>query len=173
MSGVPPSGARSTRGFLPLAKPVTGLRPLGSRSLTLSSHPSSPPGRRYGEASLPRLPHILDRIKPPRTLIVLNEWGFEAVKARATFASILANRVVAAAQADGARIVTMPHLDDAEELDAIRARRGDGVTDARTDRSVLSAWLNRMEENFAPIADGSPKTDGRPILAGTGGRFLS
>src|SRR5271157_4104339 len=37
MSGVPPSGPRSTRGFPPLAKPVTGLRPLGSRSLTLSS----------------------------------------------------------------------------------------------------------------------------------------
>ena len=47
----------------------------------------------------------------------------------------------------------MPHLDDDEELDAIRAQRGDGVTDARTDRPVLSAWLNRMEENFAPVAD--------------------
>ena len=38
MSGVPPSGPRSTRGFPPLAKPVAGLRPLGSRSLTLSCH---------------------------------------------------------------------------------------------------------------------------------------
>jgi hypothetical protein len=37
--GRPPSGPRSTRGFPPLAKPVTGLRPLGSRSLTLSSRP--------------------------------------------------------------------------------------------------------------------------------------
>jgi hypothetical protein len=103
--------------------------------------------------SLPRLPYILDLIKPSRTLIVLNEWGFEAVKARAAFAPILANRVVAAAQADGARIVTMPHLDDAEELDAIRALRGDGAAGVMTDRPVLSAWLNRMEENFAPIAD--------------------
>ena len=51
MSGVPPSGPRSTRGFPPLAKPVAGLRPLGSRSLTLSSHPSSPPSRWYGEAT--------------------------------------------------------------------------------------------------------------------------
>src|SRR5208282_4917249 len=34
MSGVPPSGPRSTRGFQPLTKPVAGLRPLGSRSLT-------------------------------------------------------------------------------------------------------------------------------------------
>ena len=88
----------------------------------------------------PRIPYILDLIKPTRTLIVLNEWRFEADKARAAFAPILANRVLAAAQADGARIVTMPHLDDAEELDAIRALRGDGVTDARTDRPVLSAW---------------------------------
>src|SRR5208282_1479910 len=100
-----------------------------------------------------RIPYLLDLIKPPRTLIVLNEWGFEADKARAAFAPILANRVLAAAEADGARVVTMPHLDDAEELDAIRAQRGDGVTDARTDRPVLSAWLNRMEENFAPVAD--------------------
>jgi hypothetical protein len=102
--------------------------------------------------SLPRLPYILDLIKPPRTLIVLNEWGFEADQARAAFAPILANRVVAAAEADGARIVTMPHLDDAEVLDAIRALRRDGVTDALTDRPVLSAWLNRMDVNFAPIA---------------------
>jgi hypothetical protein len=46
----------------------------------------------------------------------------------------------------------MPHLDDAEALDAIRALRGDGVTGALTDRPVLSAWLNRMDVNFAPIA---------------------
>ena len=45
MSGVPPSGSRSTRGFPPLAKPVTGLRPLGSRSLTLGGEafPLPPP----------------------------------------------------------------------------------------------------------------------------------
>jgi hypothetical protein len=85
-------------------------------------------------------------------LIVLNEWGFEADKACAAFAPILANRVLTAAEADGARIVTMPHLDDAEALDAIRALRGDGVTGALTDRPVLSAWLNRMDVNFAPIA---------------------
>ena len=102
--------------------------------------------------SLPRIPYILDLIKPTHTLIVLNEWRFEADKARAAFAPILANRVLAAAEADGARIVTMPHLDDAEALDAIRALRGDGVTDALTDRPVLSAWLNRMDVNFAPIA---------------------
>jgi hypothetical protein len=103
--------------------------------------------------SLPRLPYVLDLIKPPRTVIVLNEWGFQGNKARAAFAPILANPVVAAAQADGTRIVTMPHLDDAEELDAIRARRRDGAAGALTDRPVLSAWLNRMEENFAPVAD--------------------
>jgi hypothetical protein len=39
MSGVPLSWPRSTRGFQPLAKPVTGFRPIGSRSLTLSSYP--------------------------------------------------------------------------------------------------------------------------------------
>ena len=103
--------------------------------------------------SLPRLPYILDLIKPPRTLIVLNEWGFDADKARAAFAPILANPIVAAAQADGARIVTMPHLDDAEELDAIRALRRDGASGAVADHPALSAWLNRMEENFAPVAD--------------------
>ncbi len=102
--------------------------------------------------SLPRIPYILDLIKPTHTLIVLNEWRFEADKARAAFAPILANRVLAAAEADGARIVTLPHLDDAEALDAIRALRGDGVPDALTDRPVLSAWLNRMDVNFAPIA---------------------
>src|SRR5271169_5435841 len=61
-SGVPPSGPRSTRGFPPLAKPVTGLRPLGSRSLTLSSHPQPaawqvvwrghPPSRLQGALSM-------------------------------------------------------------------------------------------------------------------------
>ncbi len=83
----------------------------------------------------------------------VNEWGFEADKARAAFAPILANPVAAAVQADGARIVTMPHLDDAEDLDAIRALRGDGVTGALTAHPALSTWLNRMEENFAPVAD--------------------
>ena len=52
--------------------------------------------------SLPRLPYVLDLIKPPRTLIVLNEWGFEADKACVAFAPILANPIVGAAQADGA-----------------------------------------------------------------------
>jgi hypothetical protein len=47
----------------------------------------------------------------------------------------------------------MPHLDDAEELDAIRTLRGDGAAGVITDRPGLSAWLNRMEENFAPVAD--------------------
>ena len=103
--------------------------------------------------SLPRLPYILDLIKPPRTLIVMNEWGFEADKARAAFAPILANPIVAAAEADGARIVTMPHLDDAEALDAIRALRRDGASGAVADYPALSAWLTRMEENFAPVAD--------------------
>jgi hypothetical protein len=102
--------------------------------------------------SLPRLPYILDLIKSPRTLIVLNEWGFDSDKARAAFAPILANPIVAAAQADGARIVTMPHLDDAEALDAIRALRRDGASGAVADPE-LSAWLTRMEENFAPVAD--------------------
>ena len=82
----------------------------------------------------------------------MNEWGFHGNKARAAFAPILANPIVAAAQADGARIVTMPHLDNAEELDAIRALRGTACG-VMTDRPVLSAWLNRMEENFAPVAD--------------------
>ncbi len=103
--------------------------------------------------SLPRLSYILDLIKSPRTLIVLNEWGFDSDKARAAFAPILANPIVAAAQADGARIVTMPHLDDAEALDAIRALRRDGASGAVADYPALSAWLNRMEENFAPVAD--------------------
>jgi hypothetical protein len=102
--------------------------------------------------SLPRLPYMLDLIKPSRTLIVLNEWGFGADKAHAVFAPILANRVVAAAQADGARIVTMPHLDDAEALDAIRALRRDGASGAVAD-PALSDWLTRMKENFAPVAD--------------------
>src|SRR5271166_1343952 len=49
MVGRPPSGSRSTRGFPPLTKPVAGLRPFGSRSLTLGeggrspSLPSKPP----------------------------------------------------------------------------------------------------------------------------------
>ena len=42
--------------------------------------------------SLPRIPYLLDLIKPPRMLIVLNEWGFEADKACAAFAPILANK---------------------------------------------------------------------------------
>src|SRR5271165_995043 len=43
MSGVPPRGPRSTHGFPPLAKPVTGRRPLGSRSLTQGAFPLPPP----------------------------------------------------------------------------------------------------------------------------------
>jgi hypothetical protein len=57
-----------------------------------------------------------------------------------------------AAQADGTRIVTMSHLDDAEALDAIRALRRDGASAAAAD-PALSDWLTRMEENFAPVAD--------------------
>jgi hypothetical protein len=102
--------------------------------------------------SLPRLPYMLDLIKSPRTLIVLNEWGFDSDKARAAFSPILANPIVAAAQADGARIVTMPHLEDAEVLDAMRALRREGASGAVAD-PALSAWLTRMEENFAPVAD--------------------
>ena len=47
----------------------------------------------------------------------------------------------------------MPHLDDAEALDAIRALRRDGASGAVADYPALSAWLTRMEENFAPVAD--------------------
>ena len=57
MSGVPPSGPRSTRGFPPLTKPVAGLRPLGSRSLTLGGEGVSPPS--------PARPHG-DRHEPSR-----------------------------------------------------------------------------------------------------------
>src|SRR5271156_3780949 len=71
MSGVPPSGPRSTRGFPPLAKPVTGLRPLGSRSLTLSSHPQArrpaggmarPPAKPTSRSA----PYESPRFHPPR-----------------------------------------------------------------------------------------------------------
>lgn len=100
--------------------------------------------------SLPRLPYLLDLIRPTRTLIVLNEWGLDAPKARAAFAPILAHTIVAAQRADGARIVAMPHLEEADALDAIRAERLGGAT---SDHPAVSAWLMQMDENFAPVAD--------------------
>lgn len=102
--------------------------------------------------SLPRLPYLLNLIKPSRTLIVLNEWGLDENKGRAVFAPVLANSIVAAAQADGARIVTMPHLDDAHGLTALGALPRDRA-ERLTAHPALGAWLNRMEENFAPVAD--------------------
>ena len=45
----------------------------------------------------------------------------------------------------------MPHLDDAAALDAIRAQRRTGAT-TMTNDPELSAWRNRMEENFAPVS---------------------
>jgi hypothetical protein len=57
-------------------------------------------------------------------------------KARAAFSPILANPIVGAAQADGTRIVTMSHLDDAEALDAIRALRRDGASAAAADPAL-------------------------------------
>jgi len=55
MSGVPPSGSRSTRGFPPLTKPVAGLRPPGSRSLTLGGEgvPPPSPARPHGDRHEP------------------------------------------------------------------------------------------------------------------------
>src|SRR5208282_704425 len=67
MSGVPPSGPRSTRGFQPLTKPVAGLRPLGSRSLTRGRRAfplppqQTPPG--VGRAGAP-VPPISPSAKP-------------------------------------------------------------------------------------------------------------
>src|SRR5271166_4273085 len=65
MVGRPPSGSRSTRGFPPLTKPVAGLRPFGSRSLTLGeggrspSLPSKPPRGTAGPSH--RSPHFAER----------------------------------------------------------------------------------------------------------------
>jgi hypothetical protein len=103
--------------------------------------------------SLPRVPYLLDLIKPPRTVIVLNEWLMDAEKANTAFAPILSSSIVAAALADGARIVAMPDLSEAETLDVMRTQRPGGHHDARTGNPAISAWLIRMDENFAPVAD--------------------
>ena len=60
--------------------------------------------------SLPRLPYFLDLIKAPRTVIVLNEWRMGADDGASAFADIIVDPRIAAARADGARIITMPHL---------------------------------------------------------------
>jgi hypothetical protein len=62
------------------------------------------------------------------------------------FADILADPRVAAARADGARIITMPHLLPPNRLDALRSHN------PRRHNPVLSGWLDRMEDNFAPVA---------------------
>jgi len=102
--------------------------------------------------SLPRLPYLIDLIKPTRTLVVLNEWGFDGDEARDAFAPILADPIVTAARADGARIVAMPHLAAADELEGSRGLPR-GVPKVSTDNLAFSARLRRMEENFVPVAD--------------------
>ena len=47
----------------------------------------------------------------------------------------------------------VPRFVKTEALDAIRALRGDGASGTVADYPALSAWLTRMEENFAPVAD--------------------
>jgi hypothetical protein len=96
--------------------------------------------------SLPRLPYFLDLIKAPRTVIVLNEWRMGVDSGANAFADIIADPRVAAARADGARIVTMPHLPPPNRLDAHRAHN------PRRHNPALSGWLDRMEDNFAPVA---------------------
>jgi hypothetical protein len=96
--------------------------------------------------SLPRLPYFLDLIKAPRTVIVLNEWRTGADEGASAFADIIADPRVAAARVDGARIVTMPHLPPPNRLDAHRAHN------PRRHNPALSGWLDRMEDNFAPVA---------------------
>jgi len=97
--------------------------------------------------SLPRLPYFLDLIKAPRTVIVLNEWRMGVDSGANAFADIIADPRVAAARADGARIITMPHLPPPNRLDApLRAHR------PRRHNPALSEWLDRMEDNFAPVA---------------------
>jgi hypothetical protein len=87
--------------------------------------------------SLPRLPYFLDLIKPPRTVIVFNEWRTGADDGANAFAHIIADPRVAAARADGARIITMPHR-PTNRLGALRRHDAE--------------WLQRMEDNFAPVA---------------------
>jgi hypothetical protein len=96
--------------------------------------------------SLPRLPYFLNLIKPPRTVIVLNEWSLGADDGANAFAEVIADPRVAAARADGARIITMPHLPPPNRLNALRSRN------VRRHNPVLSGWLDRMEDNFAPVA---------------------
>ena len=96
--------------------------------------------------SLPRLPYFLDLIKAPRTVIVLNEWRMSADSAPTAFADIIADPRVAAARADGARIITMPHLPPPNRLDPLRTHK------PRRHNPALSEWLHRMEDNFAPVA---------------------
>ena len=62
------------------------------------------------------------------------------------FADIIADPRVAAARADGARIITMPHLPPPNRLDALRTHN------PRRHNPALSEWLHRMEDNFAPVA---------------------
>ena len=103
--------------------------------------------------SLPRLPYLIDLIKPPRTVIVLNEWGLDTNSIPSAFDAILKDTAVVAARADGARIVAMPDLPDAERLEGIRRRRPALTRDPRQDDPVFSGWLDRMDEAFAPVAD--------------------
>jgi hypothetical protein len=88
--------------------------------------------------SLPRLPYFLNLIKPPRSVIVLNEWRLSADDAAKAFADIIADPRVAAARADGARIITMPHRPPPKRIAALRPHDAE--------------WLHRMEDNFAPVA---------------------
>jgi hypothetical protein len=96
--------------------------------------------------NLPRLPYLLGLIKVPRTVIVLNEWRMSADDGATAFADIITDLRVAAARADGAHIVTMPHLPPPNRLDALRAHN------PRHHNPARSEWLDRMEDNFAPVA---------------------
>jgi hypothetical protein len=124
------------------AIPVTETQEPGSMVLIDCGRAEGflPPTRTASLAS----PSFLNLIKAPRTVLVLNEWRMSADNGASAFAGVIADTRVAAARADGARIVTMRHRHR-----SLSERSDQPMSPAH--QHMAKSWLNRMKGNFAPV----------------------
>jgi hypothetical protein len=70
--------------------------------------------------------------------------GRQLAPRASAFAGVIADTRVAAARADGARIVTMPHRHRS-------LSEGSDQPMSPAHQHMAKSWLNRMEGNFAPV----------------------
>lgn len=108
------------------------------------------------------LRHYRELLAPEKTILVLNERTRASQLATATaFQPIIEHPLFTAALARGAKVVSMPHLPFAYELEAPRLTFSAVDAGHSTNglprigigqRLFVARWLRDMEHNFAPVA---------------------